>query len=114
MAHRLEQWCNDDWSKLTFQDNVTEQIMKWKVNWKPYKDLPDEIKEYDREWADKILENVPFKCPIYQCGGIMKCKERKKPNFFFESEHYDGDEQTPDLVCFNCGAIYQFRKLKRK
>jgi len=36
-------------------------------------------------------------------------QEREPPETFIESEHFDGDEQTPDLICDNCGAIYQFK-----
>ena len=117
IAHRLERWCNDDWSKLTFEENVTEQIMKWKVNWKPYKDLPEEIKEYDREWADKILENIPFKCPMYQCGGLMFSRGLPYPKGKNEDDFPDGmarDIQSPDLVCSNCGAVYHFVGFKHK
>ena len=117
IAHRLERWCNDDWSKLTFKENAAEQIKKWKVNWKPYKNLPKEIKEYDREWADKILENIPFKCPMYQCGGLMFSKELPSPaipsgksSLFLPF----GYIQSPDLVCSNCGAVYHFVGFKHK
>jgi len=113
IAHRMERWCNDDWSKLTFEDNVTDQIMKWKFNWKPYNQLSEDIKDYDRVWADKILDNLPFKCPVYQCGGLMNPKERNPPINFIESEHFNGDEQTPDLICDNCGAVYQFKKFNK-
>jgi hypothetical protein len=33
-----------------------EQVQKWRVNWKPYSELPDEIKEYDRVYARKVIE----------------------------------------------------------
>jgi hypothetical protein len=91
---------------------IDERFARWKKNQKPYKELTEEAKEKDREWADKILDNIPLKCPVYQCGGLMEIKERKPPKDFIESEHYDGDEQTPDLVCSNCGAIYQFQRFK--
>ena len=95
---------------------ILGRIVRWKQNWKPYKNLKEEIKDYDREWADKILDNLPFKCPVYQCGGFMVTKERKLPKDFDEGENYpdgyDGDEKTPDLVCTNCKAVYQFRRFK--
>jgi len=31
---------------------------------------------------------------------------------FVELEHYYGDEQTPDQVCTNCKAVYQFRRFE--
>lgn len=88
-------------------------IHRWKKNWKPYKELEEDVKDFDREWADKILDGLPFKCPVYQCGGFMIAKERKPPKDFIESEHYDGDEQTPNLICTNCKAVYQFKGFNR-
>jgi hypothetical protein len=32
-----------------------------------------------REWADKILDNLPFKCPVYQCGGFKNRRKLHKP-----------------------------------
>lgn len=113
LAHRMEIWCNQDWAKLTFEDSVKVQIDKWKKLWKPYKELSREQKEQDREWAEKVIPLVPIRCPVYQCGGFMECKDRKKPKDFIESEHYFGDEQTPDLVCSNCKAVYQFKGFKK-
>ena len=109
LAYRMENWINQDWGRLTFEDNVKEQIKGWKKNWATYSDLDEETKEFDREWADKILNNLPFKCPVYQCGGEMIPEERIPPEDFIESEYFDGDEQTPDLICDNCGAIYKFK-----
>ena len=88
---------------------IEDRLVRWEQNWKPYKDLKEDIKDFDREWADKILDALPFKCPVHQCGGEMIPQEREPPETFIESEHFDGDEQTPDLICDNCGAIYQFK-----
>lgn len=110
LASRLESWCKEDWSKLTFEDKVNEQIEKWKIDWIPYKDLPEVVKEFDRVWADKILDNLPFKCPIWQCGGIMITSERHYPEGKNENDFPDGmvgDFQNPDLVCLNCGVVYE-------
>lgn len=117
LANKMDNWVNQDWSRLTFEDNVKKQIEDWKKNWKPYKELPDYIKDYDREWADKILDNLPFKCPIYQCGGLMVAKERPYPKGMDEDDFPDGmagDNQTPDLVCTNCKAVYHFDGFKNK
>jgi len=117
LANRIEGWVNQDWSRLTFEDNVKEQIEGWKKNWKPYKKLPDHIKDYDRDWADKILDNLPFKCPVYLCGGFMVSKERPYPKGMNEDDFPDGmagDSQTPDLVCTNCKAVYYFDGFKNK
>jgi hypothetical protein len=97
---------------IVIKNRIKTRLEQWQKNWKPYKKLSEDVKEFDREWADKIIDEVPFKCPVYQCGGLMFSKERKKPKDFIESEHYDGDDQTPDLICSNCGAIYQFQRFK--
>lgn len=121
-----EYWTKAKWSELrSIKRNLEEAIDiesaikelqsiydRWRKNWKPYSELDEKTKDKDREWAEKVIPLVPNKCPVYQCGGFMECKERKKPKDFIESEHYDGDEQTPDLVCSNCGAIYQFQRFK--
>jgi len=83
----------------------------------PYSKLSEEMKEYDRIWADKILDNVPFKCPIYQCGGIMVAKERAYPEGMNEDDFpdgYTGDFQTPDLVCTNCNSVYSLNLKNEK
>ena len=83
-------------------------IKKWEKNWKPYKKLPEDIKDFDREWAEKVLDNVPIKCPVWQWGGFMEARE-KKPRKEFEGDDQDSESwQCPDLVCANCGARYQF------
>ena len=107
-----QQWIY--WSKdIASQDKISDSRLKrWKKLWKPYQKLTFEEKEQDRKWADKILDNVPIKCPLNQCGGIMQGKERIPPEK--NLEEYDGDWQTPDLVCSNCGAIYQFQRFKKK
>lgn len=136
--HKLREWLSEQehiqwefWSKeiskelqeikvLCYAGKTKEAIQKinyrlnrWEKFWKPYNKLTQEIKEYDRVWADKILDNVPFKCPIYQCGGIMQTKERKAPKDYNGGENYPdgyhGDEQTPNLVCSNCKGVYEFK-----
>jgi hypothetical protein len=79
---------------------IKNRLKRWSKNWIPYNDLDEDTKEFDREWADKIIDEVPFKCPLHQCGGLMVSKER-------------GDWQTPDLICTNCGAVYQFQEFNK-
>lgn len=100
---------------MTIKVGIERRLMSWEKFWKPYKDLPEDAKDSDREWADKIIDNVPFKCPVYQCGGLMKAKERPYPKGKTEDDFPDGmagDSQLPDLVCSNCGAIYRFQRFK--
>ena len=49
-------------------------------------------------------------CPVWQCGGTMEAVEREAPKGINPDDGYNGDWQTPDLVCDNCGAVYQFVK----
>ena len=98
---------------------IDGRLERWQKLWKPYKKLTEEQKDKDREWADKILDALPIRCPMYQCGGFMKARERKVSKSFLDEnwEHWNGDEQSPDLICTNCKAVYQFqgfRNVKRK
>lgn len=98
----------------TILTRINERQKRWKKLWKPYNKLNEEQKDQDREWADKILNSLPFKCPIHQCGGFMVAKERKMTTSFLAEkwEHWNGDEQSPDLICTNCKAVYQFQRFK--
>lgn len=92
---------------------INDRLERWKKNWKPYGELDEDTKESDREWADKIIDEVPFRCPVYQCGGLMRAKERPYPEGKNEDDFPDGmagDSQMPDLVCENCGAVYQIKR----
>src|SRR3990167_6022405 len=87
-----QQWIH--WSKdISSKEKLSDSRLKrWGKLWKKYKKLTFEEKEQDREWADKILDYVPTKCPLNQCGGIMQCKERKPPEK--DLDEYDGDCET--------------------
>ena len=98
---------------VVIKNRIKTRLENWEKSWKPYNKLTTEQKDKDREWADKILDSLPIRCPIYQCGGFMATKERKLPKDFIEGEHYHGDDQTPDLICDNCGGIYQFVRFKK-
>lgn len=37
---------------------IEARIENWKKNWKPYEDLDEPTKEFDREWADKSLNVI--------------------------------------------------------
>ena len=64
-----EQWMK--WSKTVYNKMksmkangkscdaiIAELRNKWKENWIPYSKLEEKTKEYDREWARKVLEVV--------------------------------------------------------
>lgn len=34
------------------------RLRRWKENWKPYSELPEDVKEHDRVWARKVLEII--------------------------------------------------------
>lgn len=75
-----------------------------------------EKEEYD-ECIITILSEAPRNCPVYECGGKLKIKTRRLPKDFNGGENYqdgyEGDEQTPDMVCTSCGAIYKFSGFKK-
>lgn len=94
---------------------IKDRLKRWKKNWKPYRRLPEDEKESDRKWAEKVLDHVPVKCPVWQCGGWMMTVERNPPKGTNQNDpHYDGDFQTPDLVCVNCKARYMFDGFKKR
>jgi len=47
----------EDWVKFRgFADGFLSRLeRKWTENWKPYSELPEEEKDKDRIWADKVL-----------------------------------------------------------
>ena len=52
-----EQWVK--WSKelATKETSLSEErIRRWEQYWVPYSELSEEVKEFDREWARKVLE----------------------------------------------------------
>lgn len=118
LAHmEHEQWTAWSRSLANSGEKLSDsRLQRWKKLWKPYNRLTVEQKEQDREWAEKILVEMPFKCPVWQCGGIMRAVERKRPKNFADeaSDGYDGDFQTPDLVCENCRAVYRFSGFRRR
>ena len=99
-------------------DSIKTRLERWEGYWKPYSELPDDVQLYDLYWAEKVLDAVPIKCPVWQCGGFMRSVERKVKwvigNVAGVPPTADGDVpaddlwQVPDLVCDNCGAVYKF------
>ena len=56
-----------------------------------------DLDEYINQVKDLTRELQAGVCPIWQCGGDLKHVELK-----------DGNWQTPDLKCENCGAYFKF------
>jgi len=50
-----KQWIK--WSKdISNKEKLSrERLQRWKRFWKPYSELSEEAKEFDREWARKVL-----------------------------------------------------------
>lgn len=53
-----EQWMR--WSNylVTNYKLPKEIVEKWRISWKPYKQLTEAQKEKDRIWADKVLSTI--------------------------------------------------------
>lgn len=53
-----EQWM--EWSQnLAHSEPISDaRLDRWEDFWVPYDELEDEVKEHDREWADRVLEIV--------------------------------------------------------
>lgn len=51
-----DQWV--EWSKAIQTEVSDKRKARWKKYWVPYKDLPDDVKEQDREYAKKVLEII--------------------------------------------------------
>jgi hypothetical protein len=48
-----EQWVA--WSRAVAGEVSAERRRRWQECWVPYAELPEEVKELDREWARKVL-----------------------------------------------------------
>jgi len=40
------------------QHKIVEKLNSWEKDWIPYSELSEKIKDYDRIWADKVLEKL--------------------------------------------------------
>ncbi|WP_177209077.1 hypothetical protein [Natronobacterium haloterrestre] len=56
LEHR--QWM--EWSQhLAAEEDLSDDRLKrWESLWIPYAELSEEMKDHDREWADKVLDEV--------------------------------------------------------
>jgi hypothetical protein len=48
-----EQWVA--WSRAVAAEVSEGRRRRWQECWVPYAELPEEVKEVDREWARKVL-----------------------------------------------------------
>ena len=48
-----EQWVA--WSRAVAAEVSAERRRRWQECWVPYAELPEEVKDLDREWARKVL-----------------------------------------------------------
>lgn len=69
---------------------------------------PRDVKDEYDGFVEDLIDEVPVKCPVYQCGSFMKRSIRKPPKDWDNDSDYVGDEQTPDMICISCGAKYKF------
>jgi hypothetical protein len=94
--------------ELTSRAICSEEIVDKKLVeelkevWKPWEDLSEEFKEPYMQDAEKIIDLVPNKCPLDQCGGLMEVKEGEEK----DSMRY--------LKCLNCGALFKFQDFKKE
>jgi len=51
-----QQWW--EWSETVAreEDVSEERIDRWRGYWVPYEDLPEDVKDHDRKWADRVME----------------------------------------------------------
>jgi hypothetical protein len=51
-----EQWMH--WSQSVAAEVSAGRRQRWQACWVPYADLPEEVKELDRQWARRVLETL--------------------------------------------------------
>jgi len=49
-----EQWM--EWTKSVAQEVSVKRRRRWEKYWVPYTELDEKVKEWDREWARKVLK----------------------------------------------------------
>ena len=86
---------------------IAKKIFKVHSN-KDFNRLHAYDKEHYEDIAEDVISDVPIRCPVYQCGGFMEPRAKRPPYKCTHDDEYIGDEQTPDLICTNCHAVYEF------
>ncbi len=51
-----QQWM--EWSQAVADEVSPQRRERWQRYWVPYEDLPEEIKELDRQWARRALAEM--------------------------------------------------------
>ena len=51
-----KQWVH--WSRAVAHEVSPERRARWEKYWVPYEELPEDVKEADREWARKVLQLI--------------------------------------------------------
>ena len=53
-----KQW--EEWSKdISKKEDISqERLDRWKKYWKDYEQLDEDVKDDDREWADKVFKII--------------------------------------------------------
>jgi hypothetical protein len=46
------------WSKSIAHEVSPERLERWKKYWVDYKDLPEDIKNMDRDWAMRVIDII--------------------------------------------------------
>ena len=72
---------HDQWKTWSYtiaqQEEISpDRLERWKQCWIPYQQLPEDVKEHDRKWADQILSFL--KSQIEQMG-LAKPPTRSYP-----------------------------------
>lgn len=47
------QWIS--WSRAVAEEVSAERVERWRNFWVPYEDLPEEVKQLDRVWAEQVI-----------------------------------------------------------
>jgi len=53
-----EQWWTWAEELMDTEDLSEDREKRWKKDFKPYDKLPEDVKDFDREWAEKVLKIV--------------------------------------------------------
>lgn len=97
-----EHWSRTVWSRLNESKSDYDGAValdlerRWKPNWKPYAELPDDVKEHDRKWARKIITLVN--------QGYSFCYEKgKQAGQSTKCRCIAGDTSEKRCICHTAG-----------